>query len=123
MQRGRGRDRLSVSTGRTLNSGKVCVVLQDINIISLVGGAVAAFAAGKLLLSAKYPGTWPLVCRRSSAFWRYVLYYGVLGTLVTGIILRTELGHFQVIAGIPREIFWPIIVGLVGTFAKFSFVG
>ncbi|MBV9071358.1 MAG: hypothetical protein JO231_21770 [Acidobacteria bacterium] len=98
-------------------------MFQNINIISLVGGAVAASAAGKLLLSAKYPGTWPLVCRHSSAFWRYVVYYGLLGALVTGIILRTELGHFQVIAGIPREIFWPIIVGLVGTLAKFSFVG
>jgi len=98
-------------------------VLQDINIISLVGGAVAASAAGKLLLSAKYSGTGPLVCRHSSAFWRYVFYYGVLGAVVTGIILRTELGHFQAIGGIPREIFWPIIVGLIGTFAKFTFVG
>lgn len=98
-------------------------MLQDIDIVSLVGGAVAAIAAGKLLLSSKYPRTWPLVCRHSSAFWRYDLYYGVLGTLVVDIIFRTDLGKIAFIAGIPRLIFWPVIGALMGTIAKFSFVG
>jgi len=98
-------------------------VFQDIDSVSLAGGAVTALVAGKLLLSAKYPRTWLLVCRHSSAFWRYVLYYGFLGTMVLGVIFRTDVGKIPVIAGIPRLIFWPIIVALVGTFAKFSFVG
>lgn len=97
-------------------------MLQNIHSASLVGGAVAALAAGKLLLYTKYPRTWLLVCRRSAAYWRYVLYYGLLGTLFTEFIFRTEFGHPKFVIGIPRMIFWPIVAVFFGTLAKASIV-
>lgn len=94
----------------------------DVNIISFAGGAVAAFVAAKLLLS-KYPRTWALVCGHSAAFWRYVSYYFVLGSIATRVIFATSLGHRDQIAELPNFIFWPLAVGLVGVLAKVSLVG
>jgi hypothetical protein len=97
-------------------------VAENILSISVLGGAVAALVAGKLLLT-RYPGTWPLVLRKSFAFWRYVTYYGILGTSVTWVIFQTPLGRIPTISFIPSWIFWPIAVGLLGTLAKTTLVG
>lgn len=93
----------------------------DANSLSVLGGAVAALVAGKLLLN-RYPNTWTIVLR-CSAFWRYATYYALFGFLATWIMLRTSWGRLPVIFIFPSHIFWPVAVGLVSAFAKMTIVG